>query len=106
MSVNIDIRGEGVRPTLTTSRTSVYLSDTGNHNFINSNTNDDNTNNKLVLINDSKLTTTTTTTTTTTATATTLSDTGIKEFLLGLGAPGGSGYTTEIYTPQIDVHSV
>ena len=29
MSVNIDIRGEGVRPTLTTSRMSVYLSDTG-----------------------------------------------------------------------------
>ena len=29
MSVNIDIRGEGVRPILTTSRMSVYLSDTG-----------------------------------------------------------------------------
>ena len=29
MSVNIDIRGEGVRPTPTTSRMSVYLSDTG-----------------------------------------------------------------------------
>ena len=29
MSVNIDIRGEGVRPTLKTSRMSVYLSDTG-----------------------------------------------------------------------------
>ena len=29
MSVNIDIRGEGVRPTLATSRMSVYLSDTG-----------------------------------------------------------------------------
>ena len=30
MSVNIDIRGEGARPTLTTSRMSVYSSDTGN----------------------------------------------------------------------------
>ena len=29
MSVNIDIRREGVRPTFTTSRMSVYLSDTG-----------------------------------------------------------------------------
>ena len=29
MSVNIDIKGEGLRPTLTTSRMSVYLSDTG-----------------------------------------------------------------------------
>ena len=29
MSVNIDIREEGVRPTFTTSRMSVYLSDTG-----------------------------------------------------------------------------
>ena len=29
MSVNIDVRGEGVRPTLKTSRISVYLSDTG-----------------------------------------------------------------------------
>ena len=29
MSVKIDIRGEGVRPTLKTSRTSIYLSDTG-----------------------------------------------------------------------------
>ena len=29
MSVNIDIRGEGVRPTLKTSRMGVYLSDTG-----------------------------------------------------------------------------
>ena len=29
MSVNIDMRGEGVRPTLKTSRMSVYLSDTG-----------------------------------------------------------------------------
>ena len=29
MSVNIDIRGEGVRPTLKTSRMSLYLSDTG-----------------------------------------------------------------------------
>ena len=29
MSVNIDIRGRGVRPTLKTSRMSVYLSDTG-----------------------------------------------------------------------------
>ena len=29
MSVNISIRGEGVRPTLATSRMSVYLSDTG-----------------------------------------------------------------------------
>ena len=32
MSVNIDIRGEGVRPTLKTSRMSVYLSDTGRNN--------------------------------------------------------------------------
>ena len=31
MSVNIDIRGEGVRPTLTTSRMSVYLSNTGSN---------------------------------------------------------------------------
>ena len=29
MSVNIDIRREGMRPTLTTSRMSAYLSDTG-----------------------------------------------------------------------------
>ena len=29
MSVNIDVRGDGVRPTLTTSRMSVDLSDTG-----------------------------------------------------------------------------
>ena len=29
MFVKIDIRGEGVRPTLKTSRMSVYLSDTG-----------------------------------------------------------------------------
>ena len=29
MSVNIDIRGEGVRPTLKTSRMRVYLTDTG-----------------------------------------------------------------------------
>ena len=29
MSVNMDIKGEGVRPTLTTSVMSVYLSDTG-----------------------------------------------------------------------------
>ena len=33
MSVNIDIRGEGVRPTLTTSRMSVHLSDTGLSSF-------------------------------------------------------------------------
>ena len=31
MSVNIDTRGEGVKPTLKTSRMSVYLSDTGNN---------------------------------------------------------------------------
>ena len=30
MSVNIDIRGEGVRPTVTTRRMSVYFTDTGN----------------------------------------------------------------------------
>ena len=29
MSVNFDIRGDGVSPTLKTSRMSVYLSDTG-----------------------------------------------------------------------------
>ena len=29
MSANIDIRGDGVSPTLKTSRMSVYLSDTG-----------------------------------------------------------------------------
>ena len=34
MSVNIDIRGEVMRPTLTTSRMSVYLSDTGIREYI------------------------------------------------------------------------
>ena len=38
MSVNIDIRGEGLRPTLKTSRMSVYLSDTGSTSASTSNT--------------------------------------------------------------------
>ena len=54
MSVNIDIRGEGVRPTPATSRMSVYLSDTGS-----------------VIITTMIVTIVTITTTTTTATTTT-----------------------------------
>ena len=52
MTVNIDIRGEGVRPTLTTSRMSAYLSDTGNNinNTYNDDNNNDNKNYNVIII--------------------------------------------------------